>query len=338
MTVATHGAPADAWGADDTGLEDVDVSDVIIPRLQIQHTTGTWKDNLSGVEYPSLNVILLGLVKQRIMWGEDIEDGDKPQCKSPDFVHGFPNLREDVAAVKRFPFDDSNFSPSDAQPVEIDSGVDKAFPEGYSSNGLPVLDCASCSFSQWGTGPSGKGVPPRCSEQHTYAVLYEAEVGVWTPALVTLQRTGIKPSRSYISGFAQSKTPMFTVITELGLQQNSRGSVKYSVPTFKRMSASDRDYWGEYAEQYRSIRRFIRAAPHRKDEEGEAAPEPAANVNTGPAATAPATPADPPFAAPEAAPAATAAPAAAPVSAPAPAQAAPAPAPAAPDDDDDLPF
>lgn len=343
MTVATPEAAdssavekwTEDWGS--TGLEDIGASDVVLPRLRIEHADGVFKDTLSGATYAKLQVIILGIVKQRIMWPDELDDGDKPMCKSVDFVHGFPNVRKDAAADKQFPWSESNFSEADLKPVEIAPRTDRQFPDGWSSNGYGVLDCASCKFKDWSKDPrNGKNVPPRCSEQHTYILQYSGDDGeTWTTALLSLQRTGIKPSKTYISSFVQSKTPMFTVITELSLVQDSRGMVKYCTPKFRRIGDSDRTNWQEYHDSYVQIRSFIRSAPRpQDDEETVTAPAPGANVNTAPA--------------PAAAPAATPAPAAAATVAPeAPVTAAPAaptpapvaePSPPVAEDDDDLPF
>lgn len=345
MTVAnTEPGAVEAWDPTqydgDTGLEDVGAGDVVIPRLQIQHTEGVFKDNLSGAEFPELRLIILGLIKQRIMWSDDVEDGEKPLCKSPDHVHGFPNQREDLPVDKRFPWSESNFDPSHAQPLILTPGADPVFPNGWNSNGLNVLPCASCKFQLWGNDKNGKSVPPMCTEQHTYGVLYSPEEGVWTSALLTLQRTGIKPSKTYVSSFAQQKQPMFTVETTLTLNQQSRGSVKYCVPIFKKGPATDRNQWLDYANTYRSIRDFVRSAPRRQDEEEDGAVvEPSSNENTAPAAAVPQPAtlvAEPPAASPPQATATEAPAAAPPVATPAAAPAPPPPAAAVADDD--LPF
>lgn len=295
------------------GLEDVGFGDVVIPRLQIVHADGVFRDNLSKAEYPELQVILLGLVKQRIFWDDEVDEGDKPMCKSPDFDHGFPNVSEETKKDKRFPWDKSNFNPGDFAPD----------PE---HNNLITLPCSSCIFKEWDKGDWK--VPP-CTEQHTYPLLYNSspEDGeeTWTPALLTVAKTGIKPSRQYISSFAQSKTPMFTVKTRIQLTQASRGSVKYSVPSFRRLDGTDRNAWPEYRDQYRQIRTYLHQPPRRPDQDEDEAyastASSVANVNTAPTAPAAAAPAAPPAAPPAAAP-----------------TPAPAPAPADPGGDDDLPF
>lgn len=332
MTVVpTEGGGAVAPYDDDlanVGLEDIGVGDVVIPRLQINHKDGTFRDNLSKAEYGTLTVILLGLVKQRVMFDDDVQDGDRPQCKSPDFEHGFPNMNLDGNQRKDtwFPWAKSNFDPAN-------------FPAEQGENGLVTLPCSSCIFSQW---DKGDWKQPPCAEQHTYPLLYSPDEGEsWIPALFTVQKTGIKPSRQYLSSFAQSRTPTFTVFTEISLQQLSRGSVNYAVPVFKRQGATDRNAWGQYADQYRAIRDFVRQPPRRSDEEEAPASTPAeANVNTAPAAAAPAATPAPPAA--PAAPVTPPAPPAQPAAPAAPAQPAAAvatPAAAAPAaEEDDLPF
>ena len=277
MTVdTTHSGEVQPYNADefgDVGLEDVGVGDVVIPRLSIMHSEGRFKNNLTNEEYETLTVVLLGLVKQRIFWADEMDDGDKPLCKSPDFVHGFPQMRTDIPADKQFPWAQSNFNPGDYDPSR---GI----------NGHVTLPCDSCTFAQWGKSDSGKNTPPPCNEQHTYPLLILGEEGQTQPALLTVQKTGIKPSRTYISGFAASKTPFFTQYTELSLTQQKKGMVVYSTPNFRRAGATDREWWGEYAEQFRSIRGFIREAPRALDP-GDDAPTPSANVNTAPEEAAP---------------------------------------------------
>jgi hypothetical protein len=317
VTVTPSGGGAVAPYDEDlnVGLEDIGVGDIVLPRLRIVHDEAKFQDNLSNAEFESIEVILLGLVKQRIMWHPTVEEGDKPQCKSTDFDHGFPNVSDDTKKDKRFPWDKSNFSPED-------------FPPNPDFNNLVTLPCSSCIFNQWDQGDWK--VPP-CAEQHTYPLLYNTTPGeapenqIWQPALLSVQKTGIKPSRQYISSFAQSKTAMFTVVTQIDLTLMKRGSVEYSVPKFKKLGSTDRNMWAEYADQLRQIRSFIRQPPRNEDDDyvAESSTESSSNVNTPPPAAAAAA-ASPAVAQPSAAPAQPAA--------------APQAAAAEPPDDSELPF
>lgn len=347
MTVATPepGGAVQQYDPDmdNVGLEDVDASDLRIPRINIDHDKAVFVDSLSKEEFPTITCVVLGLVKQRIMWPPKLEDDSRPQCKSPDNVHGFPNVDPSSPKKFQFPWEASNFDPSQAQPLDIAPGTDQRFPEGWTSNGLNQIPCDSCRFSQWGKDQDNKNTPPPCNEQHTYPILRMVGTGddaQWVPSIFTVQRSAISNSRAFINSFAQTKTAFFTLYTGFTLTLQTKGRNEYCVPNFQRMTSSptDRNMWGEYAAQFRTIRSFLRSAPRVRDESDGAPSGNVNNSNTAPetvvAQEAPIPPAQP--AAQAAAPAPvepTPAPAAQ-AESPAPAAASPAPpvvaAPAAP--------
>lgn len=323
MTVATPGGTEVGFPAEQgiIGLDDVSVGDVILPRISIVHKEGMFKDNLQNRTFAELDCIILGLVKQRVFWKKDTEEGDRPLCKSPDHNHGFPMVSDEVAKDKLFPWDKSNFNPADFPPNE---------------SGIVTLPCAACVFKEWDKGDWK--VPP-CAEQHTYPILYnttpDEEEATWSPAIVTFQKTGIKPSRAYLSSFVQARKPMFTARTKITLTLLKRSAVEYSVPNFAKTGDTDSSLWNGFGEQYLQIQSFLQQAP-RSEEDEYAGTEGFDNANT-PAPAAPA--AQPPAAAPpvQAAAAAPAAPVAA-TPPPPVAPAAPTPPPAPAPDDSGLPF
>lgn len=235
---------------DDLGLGDIKASELTIPRLEIMHAEGRFRDRNSKAEFETLTAVMLGVVKQRIMWDKEVDDGDQPQCKSPDFDNGFPQLRTDIPKDKQFPWAKSNFNPAD-------------YPPG--PDGLIRLPCEKCVFQEWNV--NGWKNPP-CAEQFTFPLLYDTGDGEMSPAILTLQRSAAKACKQYITAFKGARQPMFTVNTQLSLTLNSRGKVVYSTPTFKRLGPTDSSYWSEYADNYRSIREFLRQAPRPRDEEG----------------------------------------------------------------------
>lgn len=321
MTVATSGTGGDLAGYDpneNLGFEDVDQSDIVIPRLTIVHTEGVFKDSLSGAEYATLDVVMLGQVKQRIMWAADTDDGDRPLCKSPDHENGFPSVSEEIPLSKRFPFKSSGLKMAD-------------FPAAQGMNGLVTLPCSSCQHKEW-ENPLAPQKKPMCDEQFTFPIMYDPDGdGTWVTALFSVQRTGIKPAKAYVSTYHQRKTPMFRNVTKLSLNMQTKGTVTYCIPRFAQGPETDRAQWDEFANQLRSARELIRMPPENFDEE----PTDGDNENVAPpVATTPSKPVARP---------AKAAPAPAPASAPAPVVHSPAPV-AAPvededdDGDDDLPF
>ena len=225
-----------------TGLEDFETTDMVMPRLGIEHTEGKLVDNLTGQKFEKLQVVMLGLIKQRILWDTEVNDGDTPLCKSYDHKNGHPD-------GDRFPWDASGFDRQQAG---------------------DTLPCTSCALQQWGSHPQRD--TPWCSEQHTFPVLLnigdEDEPNFAAPAIFTVQRSGIKPSKTYLTSFSRSKTPLFTVVTEITLNIQRRGSVTYSVPKFSQIGKTDEAEWEEFAQHYLQIRDFVTTPPEPKDDEG----------------------------------------------------------------------
>jgi hypothetical protein len=237
----------------ETGLEDFGMADTVIPRLKIMHREGRFVDSLSNEEFEKVTVVMLGLVRQRILWHTSMDDDDAaPMCKSTNFEIGFPDLNaEDQPKNKLFPWEASGFNPDDFKP-----GAD----------GLRRLPCAGCQLKEWGSHPDGK--KPYCSEQFTIPLLYDPSGGDnYVPAIISFQKTSLKPLKNYLSAFKRGKTGAFSVMTEMGLDLTRRGANPYSVPNFRNVGPTDSDEWPEYATAYRQLRDFLTADPERRDDE-----------------------------------------------------------------------
>lgn len=298
------------------GLEDYDPeTDVVMPRIQIIGKDRVYKDSLSGETWPGMDVIILGVVKGRVLFDAIVredEEGRKPWCKSVNFTEGIPN----PLGGEKFPWELSGFAQAD-------------YPEGSR------LPCESCKLQTWGTHPITEA--PFCAEQHNYVLMLLGESGEHAGlATLTVQRSGIQNSRTYMSSFARPPSePMFICQTHLGLQGLSRGSVDYAKPLFARGALTDPNYHDQYAEAYLRIRKLLQserfASPEDDVEVVAGGAQPVPVQVPAPAAPQPA-PAAPPVA-PQSAPAAAPvdpAPAPQPTQQPAPAAPAPAPQPAQP--------
>ena len=236
----------------DTGLEDFGMGDTVIPRLKINHREGRFVDSLSNEEFEKVTVIMLGLVRQRILWHQSLDDDDAaPMCKSTNFDIGFPDLNaEEQPKNKLFPWGDSGFRKED-------------FPPG--ADGLVRLPCSGCQLKEWGSHPDGK--KPYCSEQFTIPLLYDPNGDDnWIPAIISYQKTSLKPLKNYLSSFKRGKTAAFTAKTEMGLDLTKRGMNPYSIPNFKNVGQTDPDAWPEFATSYRQLREFLTADPGRSDD------------------------------------------------------------------------
>lgn len=257
------------------GLEDFDPkTDAVTPRLSISHREGVYVNGLTGEKFKDLDVVLLGLVKQRVLWPPTMGDEkDAPLCKSLEFTIGRPG--------KDFPWDKTGFNQAD-----------------YANTGeQPELNCADCPLREWGSHPTQN--TPWCSEQHTFVLMLPTADEGWTPALFSVQRTGIKPSRTYLSGFKQSNVPLFIVKTKLSLLENKRGMNEYCVPVFARGLPTDESEWQNFADTYRNIRDYLQSPRALDQDEGRSAPSPSPAPAATPApvpsagVTAPATSAAP---------------------------------------------
>lgn len=239
----------------ETGLEDFAPEEAVVPRIQINHKGGTFKDNLTGTEFPVIRGVVLGLVRQRVMWSGELTNDARPMCKSPDYKVGYPLMQGPPDQV--FPWGQSGMNVADA-PVD--------------DYGRPIITCEPCAFNKWTQTAAGKKQPPRCSERHTFPVLYtladDLEPGQTFPyaGIVSLQRTGIAPSRTYMSSFKRQSVPMYSAYTEIRLKRESRGSVEYSVPVFARLGDVPRELWEDYAIQYRGLRAFLQQPPRAGDD------------------------------------------------------------------------
>jgi hypothetical protein len=286
------------------GLEDFAPSDQVVPTYRISHADGTFEDSLSGAKYQQLDIVLLGLVKQRVLWPPDVSDTkEMPLCRSYDFHTGRPSPADDRGG-ERFPWEAS--------------GLLTLRPADGSSVPLP---CETCKLKDWGSHP--KREAPWCSEQHTFIMMVPTSTGVLVPVIFQVQRSAIKASKTYLSSFGAAGQPLFEVWTTLTLEGRKKGSNTYYVPKFVRGGATPIELHPNFSETYRDIRAYLQT-PRSFDGDGEddeTIDEPIASA--APAAPAPApAPAAPTPPAP--------APAPAPEPAPAPPPVAPTPEPPAP--------
>lgn len=236
------------------GLEDFDFqSDMVMPQLKIgsgENDAGFLIDSLSGERFDAtttpMRVIILGLVKQRVLWPAEIgAEPEPPLCRSYETTVGFP----DAENPARFPWKASGF----------------AAPQ--MGEAPPNLSCDGCKLKEWGTDPKG-GKAPWCAEQHVYPVLLvNQETGSTSPAILTLQRSSMQASKAYASSFAKSQTPMFMFFTEINLVIQRRGQVVYSVPKLARGAATDPAMYDEFVSQYRRIRAVLQTPRQADDSE-----------------------------------------------------------------------
>jgi hypothetical protein len=258
------------WNPDDfagVGLEDVDESDFTTPRLNINHDKGVFVNSQTEEEWQELYVVVLGRIRQRIMWRQKYEDDKniKPQCRSNDNKLGFPNFDQTSDRRDLFPWDQSNFN---SAPLEVN-------PE-YNEYTLP---CDDCAFKEWGEN----GDKPLCNAQWAIPLYYVVEGGAYLPAVFTVRSTGLVAFKSYFSAFAMKRESPMLVHTHMSLREAKQGRNTYFIPQFKRNAATDGSYWQSWADSYKGMRNFITRPPIRVNEDnGDDVGEMSDNTNTDP--------------------------------------------------------
>lgn len=228
------------------GLEDISPSELAVPRLQIVHKTAMFKDSLSNEEWSELNVIVLGVCKQRVLWDATLRDNAKPMCKSLNGAQGNP--------AEDFPWKESGFTKVEGEDV--------------------VLDCAACHLAEWGSHPVRAKIS-WCTDQRVLVVLLDG-----APYLLSLQRSAMGAVNAFVTNFVKTKTPTFTKWTRMRLTPQKMGTVEYAVPVFVVGDDTDPDKHAEYGETYLGIRAFVQSRRI------EAADEAMAATKTAPAAVA----------------------------------------------------
>lgn len=261
-----------------SGLDALAPEDLSMPRLSIGNgvDAGVFIDSLSGEKFSSVDVIILGIVKQRILWPAQMgEQKTQPLCRSLDFERGTPDPGTDEFPSK-FPWKASGF--------------DQAAILGTEDKTIP---CDACPLKDWGSHPSRDNVP-WCNEQVVLAILLGPS---FSPAILTTQGSGLKPTKSYLTSFVRDKQPPFNCHTTISLDVLTRGQVTYSVPRYMKGEATDGAAWTEYVTTYNGIERFVKTPRARDDGTVAGAGAQGAVTTPSPAAT-PAAAAQPAPAAP----------------------------------------
>ncbi len=231
-------------GTYDTGLDDLTPQDLVVPRLKIKHKDGVFEDGATSEQTPVLYCIILGLVRQRVLFHHNVEDGDVPMCKSPDSNVGYVNL--EAPKKKFFPFERAGFNPNDFPPDD---------------EGRVMLPCQGCKLKDWGSHPVTDN-KPYCADQYTLPIywastLEDLEAGNFQPGLLTFQKSGVTPAKRYLGSFKQKNVGAYTAVTEISLNMQTRGQTVYCTPVFKKLAETDAEQWPQYSEHYAGIRNFL---------------------------------------------------------------------------------
>lgn len=198
-----------------------------VPKVAINHTENKLEFNdveLTG--FQKLNIIMLGAIRQRIMWSPTPGTIGILECESKDFEHGTPTVN--------FPWEDSNF----ARP----------------KTDVPqTIQCGACMFSNWTADPNAKrgSRPARCTEQVMVPMLIpvhdveriETTAIPYKVGVMSFQKSSIRPLSDHMKRFRLRGAPAYSKQTSMVLDSNLGSGFKYSVPRLSERNPVDEMYY-----------------------------------------------------------------------------------------------
>lgn len=249
------------WDLDDS-LDELKQSEIPTPRLRVVGKECVFENTDTSEKYDSLEVIILGLVRARNFWPDEIEEGGQPYCRSLDAVVGMPNVDDDISVKKQFPWARSGF-------------VRKDLPV-LGNTTQPLAPCDSCVFSKW---DDENNKPAPCNELLNLPVYYRDKFDNWSPAILTFQRSGFKATTRYLGTIKSAKQASFMYYTTIGLEPQKKGDTDYATPKFTRGDMTDGgepteingkmvpSIWAEYHQTFTEIKDFLRRARSRSSDD-----------------------------------------------------------------------
>ncbi len=228
-----------------------------VPRVTISHDDGGLEFNDFGL---SLNqrqcLIMLGAIRQRIMWAPRELAVGMVLCDSKDFEHGNP--------TKDFPWETSNFTKPDD------------FADG------DHLDCGACMFSHWTKDETARrgSRPALCTESVIVPMLIASNPDVkyngaenldieYKVGAMSFQKSSIKPIADHMRSFRLSSMPAYSMTTTMALNTNLGSGFKYSVPSLAKQSIVNEEKYPLLSTILREVRDVVtKPTPARSSEGG----------------------------------------------------------------------
>lgn len=190
----------------ETGLEELDPSDLVIPRLSITQPTspdveeenkGKFSVNVTMDYLDTMHVALIKLSKSRILFPAKYNRDNEPLCRSFDF---------------KFP----------ADTIESPMAEHCGLLPGEKKKHL-------CEYANWGAD----GSAPRCMETWDLLIV---DLDTYMPMWFSLKSTALKPLRKIISAISMiakaKKVPMWRLGFSMSLEKVVNQSGTFFVPVF----------------------------------------------------------------------------------------------------------
>jgi len=241
-------------GPVETGLEEMDAGDLIIPRMSITQPTtpdidaanqGKFLVNITGDFQETMTAVLIKLSKSRILFPEKYKRDNAPLCRS----HDFKVPANDIPG---------------AEPMAKFCGLLPLAPGEKKQK-------HACPYANWTVDDKGKPVPPRCQETWNTLIV---DLESYMPMFFSLKSAALKPLRKIISAISMiaraKNVPMWSLKFDMALEKVTNDSGTFYIPTFNGLSALEKDD----AENMAAIRQQLAGVViSENDAEPEAPPE-----------------------------------------------------------------
>lgn len=201
----------------ESGLEELDAGDLIIPRLTITQPTtpdistdlvGKFAVNLTGDFHDSLDLVLIKLGKSRILFPEKYKRDNDPLCRS----HNFVTPANDIPG---------------AVPMAESCGLIPGDPKKH-----------VCPYANWTQDDKGNQSAPRCQECWNMLVV---DLESYMPMWFSLKSTALKPLRKIVSAISiisqAKRQPMWAMKFSVALNKTANDSGTFYVPVFSSPTA-----------------------------------------------------------------------------------------------------
>lgn len=205
----------------ETGLEEMDAGDLIIPRLTITQPTtpdiaaenqGKFCVNITGDFQDEMTAAMIKLSKSRILFPEKYKRDNEPLCRS----HDFKTPANDIPGAQ--PMCDT------CELLPLAPGEKKAKHK--------------CAYANWTEDEKGKPVPPRCQEVWNSLIV---DINLYMPMWFSLKSTALKPFRKIVSAISMitkaKNKPMWSMKFDMKLTKTTNDSGTFYVPDFSGLVA-----------------------------------------------------------------------------------------------------
>lgn len=209
------------------GLEDVEQSDILIPRLGLCQALSPQRKKSNPLYIPDLEEgQLFNTVTQQI-YGSELEVV---------LLFFFKNR------IKYFPIDSGG-------------GIDCISPNGIDQGRISPDGCSVCRYSQFGNGEDvvdgEKQGPPECTLYHNLMAFIPVDI---SPIAISFKSTGLKVTKQLLAQIRMSRLPMYAKRYKIGVSEAKAGQNEWFEKKLTPLGFVDSKVYAEMESNFESLK------------------------------------------------------------------------------------